>query len=141
MGKHSSFQDQGMRNTKAKAPNSASKAKPQGGIALDTLANGQPESPFSRADKGCKAQEAKSQNPEFNTPNKASGVMTKVNQGMANTLASKPTKDTCPKNSKVKGASAKVILACSRNKDPKLDPSQASQAPEFCALKWCILNP
>ena len=46
---------------------------------------------------------------------KASGVTTRVTQGMAMRLASSPTMETCPKSSKASGASAREINHCSRH--------------------------
>jgi hypothetical protein len=93
-GKLSNFQDSGKGNTQAAAPNSAKTDKPRGGIGRDTLAKGQAAiSPSSHA-MGCKAHRAAVQAPDQNTPNRASGVTTKVTQGMASRLASNPTSET-----------------------------------------------
>ena len=83
-----------MRSTSPKAPSMASTANPQGGVALDKLASGHADIQPSSSDKGCKAQEAQSQAKGHKTPSIASGVTTKVTQGMASTLANKPTSDT-----------------------------------------------
>jgi hypothetical protein len=72
----------------------ASTANPQGGMALDTLANDHADIQPSKSDKGCKAQEAQSHARGHKTPSIASGVTTKLTQGMASTLANKPTSDT-----------------------------------------------
>jgi hypothetical protein len=88
-------------------------------------------------DIGRKAMDAKSQKPETITPSMASGVMTRVTQGIASTLASKPTKDTCPKNNKVRGAKATVTVACSRSRAPTgrsmpMPPARRQTAPKRC---------
>jgi hypothetical protein len=85
-------------------------------MAVDTLAIGQAASQARKLLMGCNAQTAKTQAPDQTTPSMASGVTTRVTQGIASKLANKPTKDTWPKNSSVKGAKAKVTVACSRNK-------------------------
>ena len=63
----------------------------------------------------------------------ASGVTTKVTQGIASKLANKPTKDTWPKKSSVKGAKAQVIAACSRSRPQACRNKAAPQKGSICA--------
>src|SRR5437868_4825953 len=49
-----------------------------------------------------------------NTPSMASGVTSKVTQGMATALASSPTSETWLNSSSDKGVSASVTTHCSR---------------------------
>jgi hypothetical protein len=107
-----------LRWVRNQTPTSASKARPQGGMALDQVAIGQVASQPSTNCKGCKAQAAASHAAGTPTPSMASGVTTNVTQGMASKLASKPTKETCPKNNNPSGAKATVTMSCSRSNAP-----------------------
>ena len=60
-----------------------------------------------------------------NTPSKTSGVTSRVTQGMASKLATRPTTDTWPNNSRVSGASARVITDCSRRRERKAPNAEA----------------
>ena len=49
------------------------------------------------------------------TPSSASGVITSVTSGIATRLATKPTSDTCWKNTSVSGVSPRVATSCVRS--------------------------
>ena len=93
-GKTIHFHDPGQGITAAHAPASANTARPQGGMAIDTLAKGQVAIQPNMAAMGSSAQDASCHAPGHNTPNKANGVTSKVTQGMAHKFANKPTTDT-----------------------------------------------
>ena len=124
-------------STSPTAPASATTVKAQGGVAVDTLAIGQAANQANRLASGCSAQTANTQASGQTTPSMANGVTTKVTQGIASKLANKPTKDTWPKKSSVKGAKAQVIAACSRSRpkfaETKPFPNQAVSVPTIGA--------
>ncbi len=128
-----SRQAHGQGRQHSAAPAVASAAKGQGGMANRQLANGQVASHARPAINGSSSAAATCQAVGQSTPSKAKGVTRALTQGMATRLASMPTQDSCPKNNKPKGASAKEMSHCSRHK-PHARTSKARTAPVGCAF-------
>ena len=80
------------------------------------------------------ANAAASHSGDHNTPAIASGVTTKVTQGIATALASSPTNDTWLKSNSDNGVSASVITHCSLAADARLKAIFAAQDSQTAVL-------
>ena len=84
---------QGKGRASTSAPSPAGSANHQGGTGKASTAKGHPAMVCTTASHQAQASAASCHKGSSSTPAKASGVITKVTQGTANRLASKPTTD------------------------------------------------
>ena len=106
---------QGNRKASSAPPNTPATPAHSGAAGSHSAAPGQEASHCSTATSGCTAAPASCHSGAHRVPSKASGVTTRVTQGMARRLATNPTSDTCPNSKSPRGVSASVTTHCSRN--------------------------
>lgn len=97
------------------APIRASPCDHSGAAGGHQTAAGQATSSLSQAIRPCTSSAARAHSGANRLPNRASGVMTKLINGIAARLASRPTTEICAKQIRLSGARPTVAMAWVRS--------------------------
>ena len=115
--------------TSARPPHSAASPAHSGGCGSCTTAHAHWSSHCSSSSSGASASAAPVHKGGHKAPSRASGVTTKVTQGMAARLASSPDSDSWPNSIRPSGASASEMRHCSPHKASARAGSEGRSAP------------
>ena len=133
-GKASSRARQGTGMISNAAPDKAAIWAQAGAAGKDHTAPGSAARPLNALIRPEVNVAANAQSGAAKTPSKASGVMSSVTTGIASRLASRPTNETCWKNTRLSGVRPRVATTCVR-KPPRSTRTKRAIAPLNAELR------
>ena len=136
-GTPASRNDHGRRSANSSPPSTPATPAHPGACAKLRLAHVHCAKPRNNCAISPMAPAARSHSGWISTPSMASGVTTSVTHGIASALASSPTSDTWPNNSRLNGVSASVMTHCSRINTRNLERRRVAPV---CELPASLAN-